>query len=215
MRYLFACVLLSTFAILAPGTVLGDIIDFEGTGFAEGTVLSTLPGHPGVYFDTGILVLPGNPRFGFNGSSQGGPGGIGDANSGATYTAPDGMGETVSIWFDFAVSNLSFEAVDIEIGSQFEFLQSRVYDQPVGGNLLDSVLLNGGDPGTGDGLRTLVEFSGILGIRRLEFEGIVDSNSSIAGYAVDNISFAPVPEPSGAGVAILMACMFLGFRRGR
>ena len=137
-------------------------------------MLTTIPGHPNVTFSNGILVLPGNPRFGFNGSSHGGPGGTDDANSGATYAPPDETGQTVSIFFDISIFDLAFDVADIDVTSTIpEFINARVFDSEIGGSLLGSLTVSGGDPGTGDGLLTPISFSGITGIRRLEF-GLVN-----------------------------------------
>ena len=186
--------------ILPANLTFGVLVDFEGLGLAEGSFLTTIPGVPDVSFNNAIYVLPGTPLFGFNGNSSGfGAGGIDDANSGATISAPDALGSTVSVTFDTPIKDLMFDVVDIEIGSQIESFTARVYDDTVGGNLLNTITITGGDPNTGDGLLTPVDFStGFIGtdqIQRLEFEQTTLFQGALtAGYAVDNLAFTPTPE---------------------
>ena len=198
----YALLLLVTSTVFTITSSSAETIDFEGLGLSEGTLLTTIPAFPEVHFSNAILVLPGAPRFGFQGNSGGGSGSTDDALSGATMSAPDNTGGTVVVTFDRPVKDLVFDAVDIEIASYgVELITTRVFDAVIGGTLLHTFTLTGGDPGTGDGILTPINLSsGFLGsdqIRRFEFEGaFVPGGSDNPGYAIDNLSFTLVPEPS-------------------
>jgi hypothetical protein len=166
------------------------LIDFEGLG-AEGTTIGTIMG---ATFTGAKLVVPGDPLTGFLGNNRGGPGGTDSANSGNTATSIIETG-LVTVTFGFAIQNLMFDAVDVETTEVFN---ANVFDAVIGGNLLHSITVLGTDPGAGDGILALIDFSGIKNIQRLEFQETTEPGIGVAGYAFDNISFEAisVPEPS-------------------
>jgi hypothetical protein len=188
--------------ILMPVRASAGLIDFEGLG-PEGAI-TFISGTPSITLANANLIRPGNPRRGFNGASSGGSGGIDDANSGNTLGAFNGSGLTVSLVFSQPVTNLRLDAVDIEAQSFQEFITAQIFDAPVGGNLLDTITINEGDPGTGDGLLTPINFGSATNIWRLEFRGL-NTGLSTPGYAVDNLSFEPIPEPGSSMVGIALA----------
>lgn len=197
-HYVFRIIITTLFAICMCGFAQAAVIDFESLALSEGSPVTNIPGVPELSITGGVLVVPGSPRTAFNANSSGsGPGGIDDANSGNTLTSST-VGGTVSITFSTNIQDLQFYAVDVEVGSVTEEFYARVYDAD--DNLLHSITLIGGDPGTGDGLLTLINFStgftGTDSIRRLEFEGFGVLTAGTTGYAVDNFSYSLVPVPA-------------------
>ena len=193
---IFRLIVASILALCVGGFAQATVIDFENLG-PEGTIVTSVPSAPELTISGGILVVPGNPRTAFNGNSSGeGPGGIDDALSGNTLKSASN-GSTVVFTFSTDIKDLQLYAVDIEIGTVTEVFEARVYD--AGDNLLHTITLTGGDPGTGDGLLALVDFStGFTGsgsIRKLEFEAIT-SPSTLPGYAVDDLSYSVIPVPA-------------------
>ncbi len=173
------------------------MIDFEGLGLSEGDPVVSIPGVPEVTISGANLVVSGSPNFCFNGDSQPGgnpAGGFDDASTGDSICASTPQG-TVTITFDDPVEDLTFELLDVEIGTATEIITSRVYDAQVGGNLLHTIVITGGDPGTGDGESTTVDFSsGFAGtddIQRLEFEltSMSPPGALSPGVAADNLFF--------------------------
>jgi hypothetical protein len=166
------------------------MIDFEGLGLSEGDPVVSIPGVPEVTISgANLVVVSGGSPFCFNGDSQPGgnpAGGFDDASTGDSICASTALG-TITIMFDDPVEDLTFDVLDVEIGSVTEIITSRVYDAKVGGNLLHTIIITGGDPGTGDGVATTVDFSsgfaGTNDIQRLEFE------ANDGGVAADNLFF--------------------------
>ncbi len=181
-------------------------LTFEGLGLSEGTVLTNQ--YPGVSFSSVMIVLLGAPTVGFNGNSSGsGAGGADNANSGATAGDVSlNLNHTMSVTFADPVGGLSLEAADIELASTTESVQFQVYDAPSGGTLLHTVVVTGGDPGTGDGIRKLVVLSGFAGdttIRRLDAKRLTGPVGTNRGWAMDNISYTATPtatEPTAWGL---------------
>jgi hypothetical protein len=197
MRQLPRAIAIAVLLLTAPSAGAATI-DFEGLGLSEGTTLTTLLAHPDVSFSGVKLVLPGNPTVAFNGNSTGsGVGGPDNANSGATASQVDpALGSPMIVTFAVPVGGLSLEAVDIEVASVTESARFRVYDTPAGGMLLQTVVVTGGDPGTGDGLRKLVVLSGFAGdtsIRRLEIVKLAGPVGTNPGWAIDNITYGAAP----------------------
>lgn len=215
MRYaappcFFLPLMVSALFLLPVGASAQVLVDFDGDVVFDGGFVTGISTVPELSISGAILATPGSPTEAFNGNSTGsGAGGIDDANSGATISTPSGSGSTVSIRFSRPVSNLTFDAIDIDTTASFlETLTARVYDAPVGGNLLQTIVIQPGDPGTGDGTLAPVDFSsGFVGtdaIQRLEFNG-VNTGLATAGYAVDNLSFAFTPVPVVPGVGAIGA----------
>ena len=88
-----------------------------------------------------------------------------------------------------------------------EFCLIRLFDAEFGGNELASFTLDSANPNTGDGFAVPVSFPGISGVQRIEFNGVIAAAATGAGYAVDNLSYTVVPEPSAS---LLAAAGMLG-----
>ena len=157
--------------LLVLGTV--DIakaidVDFEGTGLSEGDVL--VREAPGLTFSGAIIGEPGSPLVGFNTDDL-----VEDtAFPGEPFVGffitdlPVGGDEnqyvrsgTIEISFDNAACHLSFYVVDIddwdELGGA-EVLTVQAFDDLDA--LIQTVTITAGDPGTGDGVATLVDLNG-------------------------------------------------------
>ena len=147
------------------------MIDFEGLGLSEGDPVVSIPGVPEVTIGgANLVVVSGGSPFCFNGDSQPGgnpAGGFDDASTGDSICASTALG-TITIMFDDPVEDLTFDVLDVEIGSSTEIITSRVYDAKVGGNLLHTIVITGGDPGTGDGEATTVDFSSRFNVLLLD-----------------------------------------------
>jgi len=181
--------------------LLAALVDFDNPplGLSEGEPVTTIPGVDGVTFANAKLVVPGQPYTGFNGNSSGsGAGGADDAGSGNSIISI-GRGSPVVVTFDSSVTNLSFDAVDIDkvgsTGPNPESVTARVYDAVVGGNLLATVEVNGESPGAGDGTLAPVTFAGIAGIRRLEYD-IQTGSGGYGAAAIISVLMLNVTPPT-------------------
>ena len=200
---------------LILNTASAETIDFDGLGLAEGTIITAVPGFSGVTFNGAKLVLPGGvPNTGFKGNStSGGVGGPDDANSGATITTIDPPQGIIEITFATPVQGLNFDVADIDIirDSFTETIVARVYDAPVGGTQLHEKAITANDQGTGDGVLTMFDFSGgFIGVDRIQRLEI-QTNSPVTGpgYAVDNLTYTFVPEPSSMVVWLAIGAITL------
>jgi len=210
---------------LAPGP---QTIDFESlAGVPEGSLVSNRVS--GMTFDGAMIVLPPDPRFGFTSAAgddvplAGEPAGgvmisdIGDINSSTDPVGPSPFNPIVVNWNGLAVEDLTFRVVDIDGNHEF---RGSVYDAVEGGALLGNLVIDAGDSGTGDGIATLIDFSALTGIRRLEFE-VENVGAGNSGFAADNFSFTAIPdiipEPATLVVWSLLAGLGIGvgWRRRR
>jgi len=179
------------------------MIDFEGLGLSEGDPVVMIPGVPGVTFSDANLVVPGPPTTAFSGNSQPGGNSAGGADNASTGNSirPSTPSGTVTITFDGPVKDLTYDLLDVEVGSFTEIVTSRVYDATVVGNLLQTIVTTGVNPGTGDGdgEATTVDFAGTENIRRLEFEltSVSPPGAVVPGYAADNVFFNLVEDTVG------------------
>ncbi|MFW6163356.1 MAG: LamG domain-containing protein [Planctomycetota bacterium] len=185
---------------LAPG---GHVVNFESlAGVPENSLIANRI--PGMTFDGATLVFAGSPRFGFGGAAGDDIPLVGEPAGGAMITdiadvnaTPDPVGGppfspiTVT-WNGAAVTDLMFQVVDIDGNHQF---RGSVYDAVQGGNLLETLTINAGDLDTGDAIATLIDFSPVWGVRRLEFE-VVNGSVGNSGFSADNFRFIVVPEPA-------------------
>jgi hypothetical protein len=192
----FGLLFLALLAFAAPA--LSTTLDFEGLGLSEGTLLTNQ--YPGVSFTSAMLVLPGNPTVGFNGNSSGsGAGGPDNANSGATVADDNpNLNHTMSVTFASPVGGLSLEAADVELATTTESVEFRVFDVPSGGTPLQTVVVAGGDPGTGDGTRKLVNLSGFAGdttIRRVDIRRLTGSRAPSARTPAGRWTTSRTPRP--------------------
>ncbi len=198
-------------------------IDFESlTGIPEGSVLGNRIA--GMTFQGAMVAFEGtSPRFAHTalGIADGvAPGELAGgvmisdvadiAQNAGDPVAPAPFNPIVVTWNGLAVQDLSFQVVDIDGNHQ---LRASVYDQELGGNLLETITITAGDPGTGDGIATLVDFAGVSGIKRLEFE-VENVGAGNSGFAADNFRFTVIPEPSTLVLGGL-GCLSLAWRRRR
>lgn len=183
-------------------------IDFESlTGLVEQTLVKDRV--PGVTFDGAQIIYEGGPATGFASTAgddtpqSGEPAGgvmISDISAPGGTSGPPGL---ITMNFNGApVEDLSFYIVDIDGTNPYHIFTGWVYDAVEGGNLLGTVSVTSGDPGTGDGIATLIDFGSITGIRRLEFQVPLNTGTA-SGFAADNFSFNVVPEPASLGLACL------------
>ncbi len=106
----------------------------------------------------------------------------------------------ISVSFATPVDDLSFYAMDID---GYEVLTAKVYN---GATLLETITIDTINSGTGDGSAKLVEFTAgnISSLTVTVYDGIG------SGWALDDLSYAPVPIPGavwllGSGLFGLVA----------
>lgn len=197
-RGLLVFMVLSSGAAVASATTL----TFDDLGLAEGNLPAQVPQYPGVTFVSVRLAVPGGALNTFNGNSTGhGAGGFDNANSGNTISrSGTSYMANLGLQFDAPVANLTLDVADVDANG--EQVRLRVYDAVTGGNLLASVTVTGGNPGTGDGILTPVSFAGLADVRRLEVQRISDApGATQPGYAIDNVSYDDaLADSDGDGV---------------
>ena len=119
-------------------------------------------------------------------------------------------------WNGAAVEDLLFDVIDLDGNHEF---RGRIYDDLFAGNLLHEIIIGAGDPGTGDGVATPIDFTGFSGIRRLEFE-VENLSAGNSGFAADNFSFTvleqlAVPEPASIAIWLLLGVALGGYAARR
>ena len=125
----------------------------------------------------------------FNGSF------LADANSGIGNPAP------IIVSFDILAENVSFWVADVD-GQ--DVLTANALD--AGGDLLETIIVNSGDTGTGDGDAFQVVFTSNI-IKQIE---VITTQGGLAvGWGFDTLSFTPVPLPGA--LLLFGSSMFLGF----
>ncbi len=201
----FVCAAAISGAIAHESVAVTISFDEPSTNvWTEQTDLSSIS-FPVISFIDAILVKPGEPVVGFHGSSQGGSGGADDVGTGNTMSAPDNINfEQVTWLFDVPVTNLSFDVIDIEAGGSHivETFVAELLDET--NVLLGSAVIVGGDAGTGDGSIFMQSFPGVSGISKVQVTVTPQVVNPLGGtgWAVDNITFTPVPEPQTLVYAI-------------
>ena len=138
------------------------------------------------------LARRGGTRSAFNGPT---------GNDGPAASAPVGefflTGPTplnlpgpLRIVFAGPVQTVSGTILDVDAG---EVWSVQAWG---GGAMLDSTSISAGDPGTGDGIATSWSFARVSAdIDYVRFE-LTTGNSGNLGFAVDNITFAPLTTPT-------------------
>ena len=191
--------------VIEPGT---KHIDFNGLELMEGDPVPTLLGHEEVSFSNLIYIVPGEPLGAFvnaNGSESGNT--VDDADTGNTIALPN-ISTTGSIMFSVPVKNLALHAIDVEVSVGItEIIQFNVFDSF--NNLLSTAFVFGDQPGAGQGSVVEVDFLGITNISRLDIiraEGPL--HSGVAGFALDDLYYMPVPIPPAL---VLFASALIGF----
>lgn len=187
MKYSLIFIVLSTllYAATSLSSAFSATIDFEDLTDPEGTEITSLSG---VSFTNLFLNIPGGPPNGFQA-----PAGNDNATTGNSLSL-NSFRDTGSIMFTSPVINVSLNVLDLELDrGNNERVLFEAFDSA--NSKLGSVLANE-DGSARNGSIIFVDFSGVSSISRIDFTRITGSNDlSISGYAIDDISFTPVPIP--------------------
>jgi len=171
--------------------------------FPQMTISNTLlvyqgPTNPAIAFDY--------PNGGTSGDYVSNPA---DFNGDFLTAAGTGGGSAViTFTFSSLVSNISIWVADIDVSESYLL---ATYDSS--NNLIGSVTVSAGMPGTGDGVATDVSIPGAT-VKTL----IVTPNFTVnsGGFGLDDLQYdtAAVPEPSSAAIFTLLGgCLALRRRR--
>ncbi len=137
-----------------------------------------------------------------DGPMKSGTGGLSDPVGASVTDARDIVAE-----FTTPVGEVSFWMMDLDFGADWrDEVTVRAYGE--GGALLESLWLRAGDPGTGDGVATLIALQSGAIVR------VVIDVLPVMGYAIDDVSFTPIPAPGGVGLGLVVVAG-LGARRRR
>jgi hypothetical protein len=196
------------------GIVNADLIDFESTGLSEfDPITSEISG---LTFMNAIIAEEGSPKSAWGIDSGGADSTLaGEPFGGFFITDPlvDGsiaISGTIGISFDTPVFDLSFYVADLDNWQDnggLEVLTAQAFD--ASSALLQTITITAGDPGTGDAIATLVQFSE-SDITRLEI--IAANQNNLAGWGIDNLEFttpSSIPDPSV--VFLLGSASLVGF----
>ncbi len=176
-----------TFAVtLASATsAYASAIDFEtipGATPSEGLSISDqFLASEGVTFSLAngaspVLAETGAPRTAFAGppNDTGSDNPVGGQNIGSFFLTDDGVlsglvSPALIVTYSAPTSAASGVILDIDYDESFAI---SLYDAPTGGTLLDTITIDAGDPGTGDGIASQWSFArGQADVFRLEFQG--------------------------------------------
>ncbi len=218
--------------IFAPGAFASTVTfeDFpggvprDGQGITNqfaataGVTFGLKDGTTGEYLTTGPrLAQVGGRRTAFVGFSNGNdtidPGSV--EQVGRFFLTDDGRtsgglrNPILVATYNFASAFISADILDVGSASVFDI---RFYDATTGGNLLNTISITGGDPNTGNGVATRVEYdNGTAEILRVEIEGRNVIQVPFLGVGFDNFTSdfvagqnlpAPVPLPASAWLLI-------------
>ena len=98
------------------------------------------------------------------------------------------IGDDIKATFTVPVSRVSFYLLDIDARETFTV---KAYNKD--NNVIAEQTVKSGDPGTGDGIATLIEISTT---ETNPIDHIILDVPSWVGFAIDDFSFTPVPEPA-------------------
>ncbi|MEM7394256.1 MAG: hypothetical protein AAF492_18105, partial [Verrucomicrobiota bacterium] len=178
-----------------PGVpeVGSNLLDFSSTNLQDGQVIPAVNGIDDLILSGAILIQPGGTQHAYDGNESGsGAGGIDDSGTGNAI-APAAPGEDVTFTFARPVKDLRFELQDIEVvsGLGAEIVSITLFDSETGSEAFYTNTVSGNDTNTGDGVRSLIDLSGIPGadrIRRLRLEETgLTTNQTTAGFGIDNV----------------------------
>lgn len=122
-------------------------------------------------------------------------------------TSDFGTTTSISITYGTAVAAASFDVADIDgRGSNLEVFTFIARD--MGGNVLDTQVVDGNSPLAGDAAVTRIGFSNLGGlISEIEITGTTSGGTRLIGIAFDNFDVmadtSPIPLPAGAPLALL------------
>lgn len=214
------CIFLALTALAKAGTITQDF-DTIGASLGEGGHL--IDQLSGLTFTGAYIAKEGsNPQIYayWAGTGYGTDGAYSGSYSITDLRGdgPTGFGNPsypVSVSFSTPIDDLSFYAMDIDgSNDKREILTASVYDNFL--NLLQTITVISGDSGTGDGTAKLVEFTA-GNISSLEIEVKLMNGHQEGAWALDDLSYTPVPVPGaiwllGSGLIGLAA---FGGRRGK
>ena len=183
---------------------------------SAGVTFSLIDGLTGTALSSGpVLAEVGGPRTAFAGFGGGddtiAP--ISAAQVGSFFLTDDGLttgglqNPILVATYSVASSFISADILDLDFAELFDI---RFYDAATGGNLLNTISLSAGSPGTGDGIATSVNYDhGSAEILRVEFEGRgnVTPSAGFFGLGFDNFDsgvvippdpISPIPLPASA-----------------
>lgn len=220
-------------ALAAYSTAHADVIDFEtipGATPTEGLSISNqFLASDGVSFalsdgSSPVLAKVGAPTTAFAGppNNSGSDTPASGQNIGEYFLTDDGSLSGLSspaliVTYSQATRAASGVILDIDFDESFTI---SLFDSMIGGNLLDTISINAGDPGTGDGIASLWSFDrGVADVFRLEFQGTRTAAGQFGlgfdNFDARNAAVPPVPLPAGLPLmlASLMGVGVLARRR--
>ncbi len=169
-----------------PCSLATDVIDFEG--LAEGTVVDTQYAAAGLTFSDGggtaslpLIITEGSPVGGFGTFTSGddapllGSGALSDGFGGGSALSPT----PILMDFDPPVQTVSMILLDVDNAETFTL---EAFD---GAATVDVLVVQSGDPGTGDGIGTLISVSD-ANITSLLVTGT--DPTGIVGFGIDNLT---------------------------
>ena len=98
------------------------------------------------------------------------------------------IGDDIKATFTMPVTQVSFYLLDVDARETFTV---KAYNKD--NNVIAEQTIKSGDPGTGDGIATLIEISTT---ETNPIDHIILDVPSWVGFAIDDFSFTPVPEPA-------------------
>ena len=205
---------------MAPTDGLEITDQFAATA---GVTFSLIDGLTGSVPSSGpMLAEVGGPRTAFEGF------GAGDdtiapssaAQIGSFFLTDDGLttgglqNPILVASYSVASSFITADILDLDFSETFDI---RFYDATTGGNLLNTISLSAGSPGTGNGIATSIRYDhGSADILRVEFEGRGNVTPAVGffGLGFDNFDSGvvlapnpPSPVPLPASAWMLLAAL--------
>ena len=170
----------------STGTEAQTTITFDDSGLIEAELVTNQ--FKGVTFEGAILALQGFPRVAYGVAN----GLFADTTNDSPFNGPfltdeivDGDGTvsgTIKISFEEPVNQVSFWVSDLAENN--EILSVTGFDENE--NILGTVSVNAGSPGTGDGIATEV-IAPWNAVSRLEIR--VDNDFSTSGWGLDTLTY--------------------------
>lgn len=215
MRKKFLGELVFAATLIASSSAYAAVIDFETIpGFTpvEGLSISNqFLASNGVSFSLSdgsspVLAEVGAPTTAFAGppNNSGSDNPASGQNIGSFFLTDDGSlsgltSPALIVTYSDATSAASGVILDIDFDESFTI---SLFDSVIGGTLLDTISINAGDAGTGDGIASLWSFDrGSADVFRLEFQGTRTAAGQFGlgfdNFDAQNAAVAPVPLPAG------------------
>lgn len=210
--------MIGALALVPARTGISALITFDGSGASEGAAIDSQ--FSGVTFSAAILSLPGDPLSAFYGDNSNVANNLDTVTANPSFSGPFisdtivGGDPTVTgiiqVTFTAPANDVSFWIADID-APPGEMLSVQAFDSL--GVQIGTTTISSGDPGTGDGIATLVSLP-YSGIGKLDIT--VANATGHTGWGLDSLSFTNVPEPASTVCAIAVGGMSLSrWRRKR